>query len=181
MSHFDKGSFFFRLGLQVKTHKPQQEITCRNLHRLGSNAMRGLSKWLADMLTKHARLPHCLIDSFVAAREWNGTHCPEGSLLATLDIKDSFLSGDACGVLAECMTLYEGAVPQLVREALFLLLDHRFVITQFHAKELLKVDFENHLDQLGCQDPVFYKCVKGSGTGLPHSGRVAKFEFLPQS
>ena len=143
--------------------------------------MRGLSKWVAEMLTKHARLPHCLIDSFVAAWEWKGTHCRERSLLANLDIKDFFLSGDACDLLADCMALYEGPLPQLVCEALFLLLNHEFVITQSHAKELLKVDFENHLDQLGCQDPVFHQMRQGLWHGLAPLRYNCKFEFLPQS
>ena len=172
------GSFFSRLGLLVKSHKTDGQVTCRNLHKSMAFALTGLSRWLSAMLTEHTVLPHNLRDSEHAREVWHNIHVPAGKVrLATLDLKEFFMSGTACELLEAVMSVYSGPCPGIVSDVLFFLLDNQYIILESNARNLIADQFESKLDSLQSTTPMIFKCICGSGMGLPHSGIVANISF----
>ena len=92
--------------------------------------------------------------------------CRVGSAkLATLDVKDFFLSGSLPDLISDCMFFYNGPHAALLREALFFLLDSQYV-----------VPLGTHIGE--DESPaVVHQCIEGSGMGLMHSGIIAILSF----
>ena len=53
----------------------------------------------------------------------------ESTIVSKIDLKDFFLSGEACDISCEVARLVEGPVSTLVERAIYLLLDNQFVIS----------------------------------------------------
>ena len=127
----------------------------------GSYALRGLSKWVTHMLESHSHQPYKLIDSAAAKSLLHGCNAPAGTKVATLDVKEFYMSGDINDLHSDAMSQYEGPHSSLVSEALFLLLDWQYVQARTASPE-------SHV----------FKVIVGSGMGLPHSGIVASLSFI---
>ena len=153
-----RGTFLAKLGLQVKTHKAPGDVGVRNLHCCSDFPLEGLARWLTETFVAAVPSQHLLRDSIQARDHIHGMQVTVDAKLATLDIKDFFMSGDAHQLLADCTDAFVGAIRTLVSEVLCLLLDSQYVVLQ--------------------SDPAcMYKVVEGSGMGLLFSGSVATLSF----
>ena len=153
-----RGTLFARLGLTVKSHKEPGSMTCRNLHKMPSYQLEGLAKWVGAQLASKLNVPHIMTDSFAVKRSLHGMQVPAGAVLATLDLKDFFMSGPIFDLIADCVSFFDGPLGILIGEVLCLLLDNQYIVLSDGVQ--------------------FFKCVAGSGMGLPHSGMVANLSFL---
>ena len=103
-----RGTLFARLGLTVKSHKEPGSMTCRNLHKMPSYQLEGLAKWVGAQLASKLNVPHIMTDSFAVKRSLHGMQVPAGAVLATLDLKDFFMSGPIFDLIADCVFFFDG-------------------------------------------------------------------------
>ena len=152
------GIFPTILGTTVKTHKPQFEVGLRPLHKACRPALLGLSTWLASKLAPILdSLDFFMKDSFAVKKQLQGLHVPIGGRLAVFDIKDFFLSGMASEVSHDVSTLFQHPLSGLIKEVTFTLLDYQIIFAEYSS--------------------TFYKCFKGTGMGLNHSGFLANLAY----
>ena len=83
---------------------------------------------------------------------------PTGSKLVTIDLKDFFYSGTIMDLIDDCAYFVVAPITSFLKEALRILLNYQYVCLGSTA--------------------TFFKCIRGSGMGLPHSGTVANLSFL---
>lgn len=152
------GSVYAQMGINVKDHKPNGSVGVRNLHCCPNYPMKGLARWLTTERLKQIPSTHILRDSAHARSRLHGLALPSHNRLATLDIKDLFMSGDSSTLLSDRTGAFDGALLVLISEVFFLLVDSHFV-------SLIKTS-----------DLVF-KVVEGVGMGLLFSGAVASLRF----
>ena len=145
------------LGFTVKTHKEQGNITLRNLHKAPVYALKGLSMWVSGLLKAHSVIQFSIIDSAELASQAHGVHVAQGAKMATVDIKEFYMSGTIEQLHHDCMQMYSGPFFSLVSESLFLLLDWQYVVPSASS--------------------TIFKVVEGSGMGLSHSPVVASLSF----
>ena len=172
------GSFFAKLGLQVKTHKHSGEITCRNLHKSANYALQGLSAWITEMLTTHISIAHNVRDSQQITNEWHQHPVDSTCKLATLNIKNFFMSGECQTLWQDVMSEYSGPLPSLVSELLYLLLSEQYITCSSDATRLDESIFDNQLHNFGTDSVSFFRVLRGSGMGLMHSAIVANTSFF---
>ena len=155
------GSFVCPLGMTVKAHKPQGAQTIRSIHKAGNPWNAGLSKWLVTILEPHAQaIAWSYKDSFSVRDAILAVPISDTTIVAQVDLKDFFLSGDSLDIAITISSLfsYDECLRSLVHRALLLLLEAQFVVT-------------NTLTST-------YKCVAGSGIGLMVSAVVASLFFF---
>jgi len=147
------------LGITVKSHKKIGSQGLRTIHRGIKLAFDGLSVWLVKVLEPIAKeIQWSYQDSFAVRSALLSVVVNSTCVVAKVDLKDFFLSGDASDISREVSMLVDNlALRDLVFSALFLLLDNQYVVT-------------NTLQST-------YKCIKGSGIGLRISAVVASLYF----
>ena len=77
--------------------------------------------------------------------------------MATVDVKDFYLSGSPSEVASDVSSLMDAPLAALVKETIYSLLDNQLIFSMF----------------LQC----FYRCYNGTGMGLKHSGHCANLAF----
>ena len=146
------------LGYTIKTHKSAGEVVPRPLHKAIQPAFAGFSAWLVMKLKPilHS-LCHVIQDSHEFKRRVHNAAFPAGSQMATVDVKDFYLSGSAAEVSRDVSSLFQGGLAFLIQEAIFNLLDNQFIYASLLQS--------------------FYRCFHGTGMGLKHSGHCANLAF----
>ena len=81
-SRRSRATMFANLGITVKSHKPEGQVKCRNLHKIKRFAFEGLSAWVDHVLQPTiSSMPHILANSEQFARRVGGTPICTGSVL----------------------------------------------------------------------------------------------------
>ena len=146
------------LGYTIKTHKSAGEVVPRPLHKAIQPALEGFSTWLVMKLKPVLHLLcHVIHDSHEFKRRVHNAAFPAGSRMATVDVKDFYLSGSAAEVSRDVSSLFQGGLASLIQEAIFNLLDNQFIYASLLQS--------------------FYRCFHGTGMGLKHSGHCANLAF----
>jgi len=147
------------IGLTVKSHKPVGEQSLRTIHKGYNTSFAGLTRWVQKILEpKLYAIPWYYKDSFSVREALLEMHVNKSVAVAKIDLKDSFLSGRSHHISIVVAAVFENPVRSLLQEALFLLLEHQYVVS----------------NTLSCT----YKCIYGSGIGLLTSASVASLYFL---
>ena len=148
------GSFIARLLVTIKSHKPQSQQTTRPIHASAGNALIALSEWVAQQLNPLKDSSYILRCSRQFASSIQAKRCLESSVMAKLDLKDYYLSGNHADVKRySCLHLTDGTLKSLLYDALDILLEHQFIGSSF-------------------TNDTYRACV-GSGMGYAHSSAVS--------
>jgi hypothetical protein len=146
------------LGYTIKTHKAAGAIVPGPLHKALQLAFEGFSLWLCQRLRPELhKLHHLLHDSREFCRRVHGQPFASGSRMAVVDVKDFYLSGDAVELSSDVAMPFAEPLASLVRETAFMLFDNQYVFSTILQ--------------------AFYRCYKGTGMGLRHSGFCANIAF----
>jgi len=155
-----------RLQMTLKTHKPQGEIKPRALHCAPSYAYEGVGRWLSrELRRKLDPFKHLVKNAADAKRQMSSATLVGTEELVKLDIKDFYLSGTCEQITNTIAPAFndDHRLWQLVKRALEFLLQHQFVRGRFYVADA---------------DHGSFRCVRGSGMGLPHSGDIADLCLL---
>ena len=150
-SSLSEGLFCSLLGLTCKTHKPEYDVGVRTIHR-------GIKLWLVQVLKPLVTREFLVKDSRAFSKAVCQASVTQSSRMCAVDLKDFYLSGDPFTIAADVSSAFEGILRTLVRESIFFLLDNQYIISQ----------------QCGS----FFKCCKGSGIGLLHSGHLTSALYV---
>jgi len=155
--HFS-GSMSTKLGYTVKTHKAQGKISVRTLHLSRSPALHGLSSWLVHELSPElGKLSWLARDAQDFKDKLASITMPDSAIMACIDIKDFYLSGNAPDLATDMKSYFSGELAETVSEVTITLLGNQYITTP------------------GLPD--LYRCTSGSGMGLKHSGHVASLSY----
>ena len=97
-------------------------------------------------------------DSFTTARHLRNYRLPDTGRVAVIDMDDFFLTGDSIDVSRVIASAFEPSLSAIIRHAVFFLLDSQYVVTT--------------------TAPHAFKCTRGGGIGLLHSGHVTNAFFF---
>eukprot|EP00438_Fugacium_kawagutii_P017813 Skav213078 [mRNA] locus=scaffold3042:161882:163195:- [translate_table: standard] len=153
------------LNFTVKSHKPQGEVSVRNLHCAGRYSFAGLGLWLQRQFVEKLDQVPFLIKSPAQVKQFvSKIRLTEQLSVYKFDIKEFFVSGpleelknDALAIFAED----SAAKRRVISETLETLLVSQFV-----------------------HSAVTGRCVQvceGSGMGLPQSGGIADAAFFTKT
>ena len=145
------------LRANCKTHKPQGGISHRGIHCTPKHNLVGLGLWVSACL--RARLstePYSQIiaDSRQFKKEIEKLTPTKTARFAKVDIKDYFMSGAMTELVEDTLRAEgNGPVKEALARSLEVLLDNQYVVNRLLPQRTWKV-------------------VRGSGTGLVHSGET---------
>ena len=152
-----------KLVKTCKTHKPEGEITFRNIHGSSNYALAGLAHWVRKVLKeKLDEFPHLVRDSKEAVRKCMAVRTEPSDRICTADIREFFMSGTEEELIQDVTRWFSDPLKTLLQRALSLLLSSQYVESHHFPGRLWRV-------------------VLGSGMGLPHSGEVADLAFLSRA
>ena len=151
------------LGVTIKSHKPQGQVKCRNLHRSRDFAFEGLTAWI-DYVLKPILLsmPHMLANSEAFVKAVGGVKLSGNSVLVRIDVEEFFMSGSVEQLLNSTSNLVPHNVKGVYMTALRFLLSHQYVVSDLLPDEVHRV-------------------ILGTGMGMRHSGSVADASFYHQA
>ncbi len=157
VSSANSGLALSLLGLTCKTHKHAGAVSFRCIHRGLSPCFEGLSRWVVSIITPLLKREWILRDSRHFADTVKLVRVSEGFKQAGFDLKDFYLSGDPNPVAKIVASNFSEPLRSLLHDGIYFLLDNQYVIS------------------LSCGSA--YKCMKGSGIGLLHSGHLSSVLF----
>ena len=87
-------SLYSKLNITVKTHKPNGEVTVRDIQSNSQDKWGGLSRWVSVELRKRIdKIPHILKDSRHLVKLLRHQIFPRNTCVLTADIDHFFMSG----------------------------------------------------------------------------------------
>lgn len=153
-----------KLPVTVKTHKPQGNVTVRNLHCSQWYAFKGIGLWIQKQLGRRlAQIPFIL----KSVREVVPRVCSVGAVLSQehflvkFDIRDFFVSGDLPELMKDTLKILSNEDAQtrgVFEDALWVLLSSQLV----HSSETQQIA----------------QVVHGSGMGVSQSAGIADTAFF---
>ena len=168
-------TLFSTLNINVKSHKCDNEVKCRDIQANALDKLGGLSRWLSWELRKRIKtMEHILKDSSDLVKRLRDIPFPGWTLVQTADIEHFFMSGTAKEIKDDIREHLETEIrPEdsvsvnkektdkmnLTIDALEYLLFHQYVVNEYIE--------ENRV----------WKTCLGTGMGRKHSGEVADVAF----
>ena len=150
-----------RLNFTVKSHKPQGQVSVRNLHCSGKYSFKGVGLWLQKRLaSKLDNIPYLIKNPIQVGLLLRDISLSSGVSVYKFDIKEFFISGPLGELQHDAMAIFEhdnNATKRTIAEAMSVLLSSQFV-----------------------RSDITGRCVQvceGSGMGLPQSGGIADAAF----
>ena len=122
------GFFVSPLGISIKSHKPQGSVSVRCIHKGISPCWNGLSRWVVHVLSPLiASMSWLIPDSQTAVSRLKACVVNPTDKLATVDLKDFFLSGSASEVAVGVGAMVDVSLRVVFIQAVYFLLDNQYV------------------------------------------------------
>ena len=159
-----------RLKATIKTHKDRGDMKPRIIHASAGYPFAVLSRWLMKKLDAHVYDSDLVIKNTDALIERiKSTPLIGNEVLLKLDIKDFFLSGSSEMLVEDALAGIEDPDLELLRKILHFLTERQYV-------QLPRMKSASGKHTSPSQD-LWWRCIVGTGMGLPHSGSLANSAF----
>ena len=161
-ANLPKARLVSRLSLTVKSHKPQGQVSVRNLHCSGTYSFKGIGLWVQHKLAEKLDcIPFLIKDPSQVGLMLKGIQLDNNVFVLKFDIKEFFVSGPLESLKCDAMRIFADdpvSKRRTIADAMDLLLTSQF-IRSYETGRVVRV-------------------CEGSGMGLPQSGGIADAAFF---
>ena len=148
-----------KLRITCKSHKTAGEVSFRNVHASVGYPLAGIAQWVVKKRgRKLGECNHLLKNSKQFVESLKGLRVHRSNYWIKFDIQDYYMSGNKDDLITDALATFEGDEKQLMKEALYLLLEEQWIMSNMFPDRIWKV-------------------CKGSGMGLLHSGDLADLAY----